>query len=100
MYRGTLPDGTQFDSSYDRGQPATFQLNRVIPCWTEGVGRMHVGGRARLVCPPNMAYGERAQPRIPAGSTLVFDVELRDVHPQAPPPTPTQTFSSPADGGR
>jgi FKBP-type peptidyl-prolyl cis-trans isomerase FkpA len=87
-YRGTLPDGTVFDNSYDRHQPATFQLSRVIPCWTEGVQRMHVGGRARLVCPPELAYGDRAQSRIPAGSTLVFEIELVSVRPQAPPAMP------------
>ena len=57
-YRGTLMDGTEFDSSYKRGQPATFPLNRVIPCWTQGVQRMKVGGKAELVCPPELAYGE------------------------------------------
>lgn len=75
-YRGTLIDGTEFDSSYSRHQPATFRLNGVIPCWTEGVQRMHPGGRARLVCPSSIAYGDRPQRSIPAGSTLVFEVEL------------------------
>jgi FKBP-type peptidyl-prolyl cis-trans isomerase FkpA len=76
QYRGTLINGTEFDSSYSHGQPATFQLNGVIPCWTEGVQRMHVGGRARLVCPPDTAYGDRGQRQIPPGSTLIFEVEL------------------------
>ena len=76
-YRGTLPDGREFDSSYARGEPATFALNRVIPCWTEGVQRMKVGGKAKLVCPPGIAYGERgAGGVIPPNATLVFEVEL------------------------
>ena len=79
-YRGTLIDGTEFDSSIKRGEPAEFQLSGVIPCWTEGVQRMKVGEKARLVCPPGLAYGERgAPPNIPGGSTLVFEVELLDI---------------------
>jgi FKBP-type peptidyl-prolyl cis-trans isomerase FkpA len=76
-YRGTLPDGKEFDSSYSRGQPAEFPLNRVIKCWTEGVGMMKPGGKAKLVCPPQIAYGERgAGGVIPPDATLHFDVEL------------------------
>lgn len=76
-YRGTLPDGREFDSSYARRQPAEFPLNRVIPCWTEGVQRMKTGGKARLTCPPSIAYGERgAGGVIPPNATLVFEVEL------------------------
>ena len=75
-YRGTLIDGTQFDSSYDRGQPATFPLNGVISGWTEALQLMSVGAKWRLYIPPHMAYGERAQGPIPASSTLIFDVEL------------------------
>ncbi len=76
-YRGTLPDGTEFDSSYKRGQPASFPLNRVIPCWTEGVQRMKVGGKAKLTCPPQIAYGARgAGGVIPPNATLNFDIEL------------------------
>jgi FKBP-type peptidyl-prolyl cis-trans isomerase FkpA len=76
-YRGTLSDGTEFDSSYKRGQPATFPLNRVIPCWTEGVGKMKEGGKAKLICPPEIAYGARgAGSAVPPNATLTFEVEL------------------------
>ena len=76
-YKGTLIDGTTFDSSYDRGQPISFPLNGVIPCWTEGVQKMKVGGKARLVCTASIAYGESGRPgAIPGGATLVFEVEL------------------------
>jgi len=79
-YHGTFPDGKVFDSSVERGRPATFPLNRVIPCWTEGVGMMKVGGKARLVCPPQIAYGPNgAPPRIPPNATLNFEVELLDI---------------------
>jgi FKBP-type peptidyl-prolyl cis-trans isomerase FkpA len=79
-YHGTFPDGRVFDSSVERGQPATFPLNRVIPCWTEGLQRMKVGGKARLVCPPQIAYGARgAPPRIPPNATLEFEVELLEI---------------------
>ena len=77
-YRGTFPDsGKEFDSSYSRGEPAEFPLNRVIPCWTEGVQKMKVGGKAKLVCPPAIAYGARgAGGVIPPNATLNFEVEL------------------------
>ncbi|NML18323.1 FKBP-type peptidyl-prolyl cis-trans isomerase [Azohydromonas caseinilytica] len=76
-YRGTLADGKEFDSSHKRGQPATFPLNRVIPCWTEGLQHMKVGGKAKLTCPADTAYGARGIPGvIPGNSTLTFEVEL------------------------
>ncbi|MDD1782157.1 FKBP-type peptidyl-prolyl cis-trans isomerase [Enterovibrio sp. ZSDZ35] len=78
-YKGTLTDGTQFDSSYDRNQPATFPLNRVIPGWTEGVQLMPVGSKFKFVIPPELAYGSQDTPAIPANSTLVFDVELLEI---------------------
>lgn len=78
-YKGTLIDGTEFDSSYKRGEPATFPLNGVIPCWTEGVQKMKVGGKAQLVCPSSIAYGDRGRPSIPGGATLVFEVELIEI---------------------
>lgn len=77
-YRGTFPDGREFDSSIARGQPAEFPLNRVIKCWTEGVQKMNVGSKAKLVCPPAIAYGERGTPGgpIPPNATLLFEIEL------------------------
>ena len=76
-YRGTLADGKEFDSSYKRGSPATFPLNRVVPCWTEGMQKIKVGGKATLTCPPATAYGERgAGNAVPPNATLTFEVEL------------------------
>lgn len=76
-YRGTLPDGKEFDSSFKRNQPIDFPLNAVIPCWTEGVQLMKVGGKAKLTCPPAIAYGSRgAGGVIPPNATLQFEVEL------------------------
>jgi FKBP-type peptidyl-prolyl cis-trans isomerase FkpA len=81
-YRGTLLDGTEFDSSYKRNEPAVFPLGRVIKCWTEGVQRMKVGGKAELTCPPNLAYGERgAGGVIPPNATLKFEIELLEINP-------------------
>jgi FKBP-type peptidyl-prolyl cis-trans isomerase FkpA len=79
-YRGTLVSGKEFDSSYKRGEPAEFPLNGVIKCWTEGVAMMKVGGKAKLLCPPEIAYGARgAGGVIPPNATLTFEVELLDV---------------------
>jgi FKBP-type peptidyl-prolyl cis-trans isomerase FkpA len=80
-YRGTFPDGKEFDSSYSRNQPAEFQLNRVIKCWTEGVQMMKVGGKAKLTCPAPIAYGEKgAGGVIPPNATLLFEVELLGIN--------------------
>ena len=79
-YRGTLIDGTEFDSSYKRNQPAQFPLSGVIRCWTEGVQKMKAGGKARLVCPSEIAYGDSGHPpTIPGGATLVFEIELLEI---------------------
>jgi len=78
-YRGTLMNGTEFDSSYKRGQPANFQLNRVIPGWTEGLGLMKPGAKYQLFIPPQLGYDLRSSPPIPPGSLLIFEVELLSV---------------------
>lgn len=79
-YRGTLTDGKEFDSSYKRGQPASFPLNRVIPCWTEGVQTLKLGGKAKLQCPSQLAYGSRGIPGvIPPDATLLFEIELLEI---------------------
>lgn len=78
-YHGTLRDGTVFDSSVDRGEPAEFPLNRVISCWTEGVSMMKQGGKSLLICPADIAYGNRSTGRIPAGAALSFEVELIEI---------------------
>jgi FKBP-type peptidyl-prolyl cis-trans isomerase FkpA len=80
-YRGTLVNGTEFDSSYKRNEPAEFPLNGVIACWTEGVQRMKVGGKSKLVCPSDIAYGDQGRPSIPGGATLIFEIELLGVNP-------------------
>lgn len=86
-YRGTLPDGKEFDSSYKRGKPLEFKLDNVIKCWTEGLQMMKPGGKAQLVCPPNLAYGENgAGELILPGSTLAFEVELLEAKTASVPP--------------
>lgn len=75
-YRGTLLNGTEFDSSFKRNQPATFGLHQVIPCWTQGVQKMKVGGTAKLTCPAETAYGSRNLPTIPPNSVLNFEIQL------------------------
>ena len=81
-YRGTFPDGREFDSSYKRNEPTSFPLNRVIKCWTEGVQKIKVGGKAKLTCPSTIAYGERGAGGgdIPPNATLVFEVELLGIN--------------------
>ncbi len=80
-YRGTFPDGKEFDSSYKRNSPAQFPLGGVIKCWTEGVQKMKVGGKAKLTCPSGIAYGERGAGGglIPPNATLLFEVELLEI---------------------
>ena len=93
-YRGTLINGTEFDSSYKRGQPATFPLNGVIKGWTEGLQLMKAGSKYQLFIPPNLAYGDRAVgPDISANSTLIFDVELIGVKPAEAAPSPAASPS-------
>jgi len=83
-YRGTLIDGKEFDSSYKRGKAIEFKLDNVIKCWVEGLQKMKPGGKAKLVCPPNLAYGENGVgEQILPGATLAFEVELLEVHPAA-----------------
>ncbi len=96
-YTGTLIDGKEFDSSVKRGQPIEFPLGQVIPCWTEGVAKMKVGGKAKLICPSEIAYGDQGRaPIIPGGATLIFEVELLDVQKApAPPVTKKQTKTKP-----
>ena len=97
-YRGTLINGTEFDSSYKRGQPATFPVNGVIPGWTEALQLMKVGSKYQLFIPSNLAYGERSvSPEIGSNSTLIFEVELLDAKP-APTPAPAASAKAPAPG--
>jgi FKBP-type peptidyl-prolyl cis-trans isomerase len=96
-YEGKLIDGTVFDSSIKRGQPAVFNVGGVIPCWSEALMLMKVGGKSHVVCPAELAYGDRgAPPRIPPGATLVFDIELMDIVP--PPPAAPPAAGAPPAG--
>ena len=99
QYEGKLTDGTVFDSSRKRNMPATFPLNGVIKCWTEGVGRMKVGEKAQLVCPSAIAYGDSGRPpTIPGGATLIFEVELMSIAPQNVASAPTPPITLPPQG--
>ena len=77
-YKGTLTDGTTFDSSYDRGEPIEFQLNQLIPAWIEAIPMLKKGGKMEIVVPPQLGYGDRPAGKIPANSTLIFEIELLD----------------------
>lgn len=99
-YEGRLVDGTVFDSSAKQNKPAEFSLQGVVPCWTQGLQQMKVGGKAQLTCPSEMAYGERGSPpKIPGGATLVFDIELVDLTHAAAAPVPTPA-PGPAEPGK
>ena len=87
-YRATLPDGKEVDSSYKLNKPAQLPLNGIVKCWNEGVMKMKVGGKARLVCPSDLLYGDRGSPTIPGGSALVYEVELVDVQKKESAPMP------------
>jgi FKBP-type peptidyl-prolyl cis-trans isomerase FkpA len=87
-YHGTLRDGHVFDSSVERKEPATFPLNGVVPCWTEGVQKIKVGGKAKLTCPSELAYGDQGRPGIPPGAVLTFEVELLSIEAAPPPAMP------------
>jgi FKBP-type peptidyl-prolyl cis-trans isomerase FklB len=93
-YRGTLLDGTEFDSSYKRGQPASFPVNGVIRGWTEALQLMKTGSKWKLFIPADLAYGESGQRGIPPNSVLIFEVELLSVHSAPPPPAPAQPLTS------
>ena len=92
-YRGTLTDGTEFDSSYKRGQPATFPVAGVIKGWTEALQLMKVGSKYQLFIPPDLAYGEQGRPGIPPNSTLIFEVELMNVQTPASITNPSPAAS-------
>jgi FKBP-type peptidyl-prolyl cis-trans isomerase FkpA len=94
-YEGRLADGTVFDSSYKRNQPAEFSLRGVVKCWTEGLQKMKIGGKAQLTCPSEVAYGDSGRPpQIPGGATLIFDIELLEVK-KAEPPKPIEAPKPP-----
>ena len=105
-YEGRLADGTVFDSSYKRNQPASFPLRGVVKCWTEGLQKMKIGGKAQLTCPSEVAYGDSGRPpQIPGGATLVFDIELLEVKKAEPPkpieaPKPPEAMSAPGAAGK
>lgn len=96
-YTGWLTDGTKFDSSVDRGQPATFPLGGVIRGWTEGVGSMKVGGKRKLLIPSSLAYGDQGRPSIPGKATLIFDVELLNVIEPGKPDPGADPVKQPTD---
>jgi FKBP-type peptidyl-prolyl cis-trans isomerase FkpA len=107
QYEGKLVDGTVFDSSKQHGEPLSFKVSGVVPCWTEALQHMSVGAKVKLICPPDLAYGDRGSPpQIPGGSTLVFDVELLAIDkapapaapaaPATPGTPPTSTAPPPA----
>jgi len=106
QYEGKLRDGTVFDSSVQRGTPAQFPVNRVIPCWTEGLQKMKVGGKAKFTCPAKIAYGERGVPgKIRPGAALTFEVELIEIVPppdlsQGHPPLPGAPQANAAAGAQ
>jgi FKBP-type peptidyl-prolyl cis-trans isomerase FkpA len=95
-YRGTLVDGTEFDSTLKR-EPGQFQVGGVIKCWTEGLQKMKVGGKARFVCPAAIAYGDRGRPSVPGGAALIFDVELIEIV-AGPPPVAAPTVQAAPSG--
>lgn len=96
-YHGTLRDGTVFDSSVERNEPAEFPLGHVIPCWTQALQAMKVGGKYKLTCPAEIAYGDRGSPpAIKPGAALTFEVELISVTPPEPAPAPTPQAAPPA----
>jgi FKBP-type peptidyl-prolyl cis-trans isomerase len=96
-YTGTLIDGTVFDSSVQRNEPAEFQLDQVIPGWTEGLQKLNKGGKIKLYVPSQLAYGDDARGNIPPSATLIFDIDLLDIKPSAPAPaTPALGAPTPA----